>query len=53
MYVSVLSADLNSGKFMVGDGPFTNEHGIVGGYAVLKVNSKAEAIEWSGGFFRF
>jgi hypothetical protein len=44
--------ELNSGKFMVSDGPFTDEHGIVGGYAVLKVKSKAEAIEWSKRFLQ-
>jgi hypothetical protein len=41
---------LNSEEFVVTDGPFTDEHGLVGGYAVLKVNSKAEAIEWSKRF---
>jgi hypothetical protein len=41
---------INSGKFTISDGPFTDGNGLIDGYAVVKVNSKAEAIEWSQRF---
>ena len=40
----------NSGKFIVSDGPFTDRNGLIDGYAVVKVKSKTEAIEWSQRF---
>ena len=33
------------GKFSVTDGPFTETKEVLGGYAILKVASKAEAVE--------
>jgi hypothetical protein len=41
---------INSGKFTVSDGPFTDRNGLIDGYAVVKVKSKSEAIEWSQRF---
>jgi len=41
---------INSGKFSVSEGPFTEGNGLLDGYAVVKVNSKTEAIEWSQRF---
>jgi hypothetical protein len=41
---------LDNGKFAVTDGPFTEAKEFVGGLAVIKVDSKAEAIEWSKKF---
>src|SRR5262245_4696390 len=41
---------INSGKFTVSDGPFTDKNGLIDGYAVVKVNTKAEALEWSQRF---
>jgi len=41
---------INSGKFTVSEGPFTDANGIIDGYAVVKVTSKTEAIEWSRRF---
>jgi hypothetical protein len=41
---------INSGKFTVSDGPFAERNGLINGYAVVKVNTKAEAIEWSQRF---
>jgi hypothetical protein len=35
----------SAGKMMVTDGPFTETKEVVGGMAILKANSKAEAIE--------
>jgi hypothetical protein len=35
----------NSGKLTVTDGPFTEAKEVVGGFAILKANSKEEAIE--------
>jgi hypothetical protein len=40
-----------SGKdIKVTDGPFTESKEIVGGFAIVKVDSKAEAIEWAKRF---
>jgi hypothetical protein len=36
-----------SGKPKVTDGPFSEAKEVLGGYWVIKVNSKAEAIEWA------
>ncbi len=36
---------LSAGKLTVTDGPFTESKELVGGFAILKTNSKAEAIE--------
>lgn len=38
------------GKYTVVDGPFTEAKEFVGGLAVIKVNSKADAIEWTKKF---
>src|SRR5215472_12641682 len=36
---------LSGGKMRVTDGPFTEAKEVIGGYAMLEVGSKAEAIE--------
>jgi hypothetical protein len=36
---------LSEGKLAVTDGPFTEAKEVVGGFAILKTNSKEEAIE--------
>ena len=36
---------LSGGKFTVIDGPFTETKELIGGFAILRLNSKAEAIE--------
>jgi hypothetical protein len=41
---------LNNGTFTVTDGPFTEAKEFVGGLAVIKVNTKEEAIEWTKKF---
>src|SRR5262245_50923372 len=41
---------IHAGTFTVSDGPFADKNGLIDGYAVVKVNSKAEAIEWSQRF---
>jgi hypothetical protein len=41
---------VENGKYTVTDGPFTEAKEFVGGLAVIKVNSKAEAIEWTKRF---
>jgi len=41
---------LDNGKYTVTDGPFTEAKEFVGGLAVIKVDSKAEAIEWTKKF---
>jgi hypothetical protein len=43
---------LSSGKFTVTDGPFTESKEIVGGFAVVRANSKAEAIEYTKEFLK-
>jgi len=37
----------SGGKVMVTDGPFTETKEALGGYWILQVKSKAEAIEWA------
>ena len=37
-------------KLTVTDGPFTEANEVVGGFAILKADSKAEAIEMAKGF---
>jgi hypothetical protein len=39
-----------SGKVTVTDGPYTEAKELIAGFAILEVQSKAEAIEW-GTFF--
>jgi hypothetical protein len=41
---------LSAGKFTVTDGPFIELKELLGGFAVLKVKSLEEAIEWSKRF---
>jgi hypothetical protein len=41
---------INSGKFKVSDGPFANENDLIDGCAMVKVNTKSEAVEWSKRF---
>jgi hypothetical protein len=36
-----------AGKPLVTDGPFTETKEVLGGYWMIKVNSKAEAIQWA------
>jgi hypothetical protein len=36
-----------SGKPIVMDGPFTETHEVLGGYWILQVKSREEAIEWA------
>ena len=38
------------GKYAVTDGPFAEAKEVVGGLAIIKVDSKAEAIEWTKRF---
>ena len=40
------------GKITVTDGPFTESKEVVGGYAIIDVKSKEEAIEWTKKFLR-
>ena len=43
----------SDGKVTVTDGPFTESKELVGGFAILKVNSKAEAIELTKNFLSY
>ena len=43
---------LSDGKFTVTDGPFIELKELMGGWAVLEVNSLDEAIEWSKRFLQ-
>ena len=36
-----------NGKPLVTDGPFTEAKEVLGGYWMIQVNSKAEAVEWA------
>src|SRR5579863_4447455 len=42
----------SGGKISVTDGPFTESKELVGGFAILKANSKAEAIELARTFLQ-
>ena len=42
----------SGGKVTVTDGPFAESKEVVGGFAILKANSKAEAIELARDFLR-
>ena len=42
---------LSGGKVTVTDGPFTETKELVGGYAIVQVNSREEAIEMARRFF--
>jgi hypothetical protein len=41
---------IDNGKITVKDGPFTEAKEFIGGLAMIKVNSKDEAIEWTKRF---
>lgn len=43
---------LSGGKFTVTDGPFIELKELLGGFAVLEVESLDEAVEWSKRFLR-
>ncbi|MGW4715768.1 YciI family protein [Nocardia sp. NPDC004260] len=40
----------SGGKQTVLDGPFTESKEIIGGYCILQVKSKEEAVEWTSRF---
>jgi hypothetical protein len=40
------------GKLKVMDGPFTEAKEVIGGYAILQVASKQEAIDWTTRFMQ-
>jgi len=42
----------SSGKLTVTDGPFTEAKEVVGGFAILRANSKAEAIQLAKDFLQ-
>jgi hypothetical protein len=43
---------LANGAISVTDGPFTESKEVIGGFAILKANSKAEAVELVKGFLQ-
>jgi hypothetical protein len=40
------------GRLHCTDGPFTETKEVIGGYAMLQVKDKAEALEWTNRFLR-
>jgi hypothetical protein len=40
----------SGGKRIITDGPFTESKELIAGYTIIRVNSRAEAVEWSKGF---
>ncbi len=42
----------SASKHVVTDGPFTETKELIGGFAILQVKSKDEAIEWTKRFLR-
>ena len=43
---------LSGGKFRVVDGPFTEAKELIAGFAIIRVESKAEAIQWCKRFLK-
>jgi hypothetical protein len=43
---------IDNGKLTVTDGPFVETKEVIGGYAVLDLPSRADAIEWTERFMR-
>ena len=43
---------LANGKITVTDGPFTESKEVVGGYAIIQVKDRAEALEWTNRFLQ-
>ncbi len=43
---------ISGGKFTVIDGPFAEAKEFIGGYAIVQVQSKNEAIEWAKRFLK-
>jgi hypothetical protein len=43
---------LSDGRFTVTDGPFAETKELIAGFAIIRVSSKAEAIEWGKRFLR-
>lgn len=43
---------ISGGELTVTDGPFTESKELIGGFALLEVRSKEEAIEWTKRFLR-
>ncbi len=43
---------LSGGKITVTDGPFTETKELIGGFAIVRVNSKSEAIELTKRFLK-
>lgn len=41
---------IDNGKFTVTDGPFTETKELIAGYAMVQLDSKAEAIAWAKKF---
>jgi hypothetical protein len=41
---------ITNGEFTVTDGPFTESKEVIGGFALIQVKSKEEAIEWGKRF---
>jgi hypothetical protein len=41
---------LTNGKFTVTDGPFTEAKELIAGFAIIRVGSKEEAVEWGKRF---
>src|SRR6266404_2882903 len=49
---SALGARRSDGKLSVTDGPFTEAKEVVGGFAILRANSKQEAIQLAKDFLQ-
>ena len=43
---------ISNGKFTITDGPFTETKEVIGGFALFRVKSKEEAIEWTKRFLK-
>jgi hypothetical protein len=49
-YQEATKVSLSDGKFTVLDGPFTEAKELIGGWALMEVRDKDEAVEWTKRF---
>ena len=49
-YAEATTVSLTAGQYTVVDGPFTEAKELVGGWALMEVRDKDEAIEWTKRF---
>jgi hypothetical protein len=49
-FAEAIKVSYHDGEFTITDGPYTEAKELVGGWALMEVRDKAEAIEWTKRF---